>query len=216
MAEPSALPRTSPVLDVAWRSYAQVFVRDIVRSTAWYRDVLGFAIAYSYGQPLFYAQVSRDAVAFNLRRTASPWVANAVDEELLAARLEVDDVKSLFLEFRDNGAALHRRLRTEPWGQATFVVRDPDGNLVSFGSPMPDRAADPRSSHVTFTPDEIDYLTSQPLARFSTVSRTVNLTSLPLRSSSMARHFGLAATASPCSRRGRFATWSLVTDTLRW
>lgn len=147
VAEPSALPRTSPVLDVAWRSYAQVFVRDIVRSTAWYRDVLGFAIDYSYGQPPFYAQVSRDAVAFNLRRTdASPWVADPVDEELLAARLEVDDVKSLFLEFRDNGTALHRRLRTEPWGQVTFVVRDPDGNLVSFGSPMPDRQPTQRAA----------------------------------------------------------------------
>jgi hypothetical protein len=27
-------------------------------------------------------------------------------------------------------------LRTEPWGQVTFVVADLDGNLLSFGSPM--------------------------------------------------------------------------------
>lgn len=55
----------------------------------------------------------------------------------LAARLEVDDAKSLFLELRDGGAPIHQGLRTEPWGQVTFVVWDPDGNLISFGSPMP-------------------------------------------------------------------------------
>jgi catechol 2,3-dioxygenase-like lactoylglutathione lyase family enzyme len=137
VAAPAMLPRPSPVLDVAWRSYAQIFVRDIARSAAWYRDILGFAIDYSYGKPAFYAQVSRDAVAFNLRRTSSsPWVTDPVEEELLAARVEVGDVKSLFLEIRDKGATLHRGLRTEPWGQVTFVVRDLDGNLVSFGSAM--------------------------------------------------------------------------------
>jgi uncharacterized glyoxalase superfamily protein PhnB len=59
------------------------------------------------------------------------------EEELLAAWLEVDDAKSLFLELRDGGAPNHQGLRTEPWGRVTFVVWDPDGNLISFGSPMP-------------------------------------------------------------------------------
>ena len=86
----------------------------------------------------FYAQVRRNAVAFNLRRTETwPWAGDPAEEELLAARLEVDDAKSLFLELRDGGAPIHQGLRTEPWGQVTFVVRDPDGNLISFGSPMP-------------------------------------------------------------------------------
>ena len=59
------------------------------------------------------------------------------EEELLAVRVEVDDVKALFLEVRDKGAAIHRSLRVEPWGQVTFVVCDLDDNLISFGSPMP-------------------------------------------------------------------------------
>ena len=126
------------VRGVAWRCYAQIFVRDVDRSAAWYEDVLGFDIDYRYGDPPFYAQVRRDVVALNLRRTeTSPWSVNSADEDLLAARLEVDDVKSLFLELRDAGASIHHRLRAEPWGQLTFVVRDPDDNLISFGSPMP-------------------------------------------------------------------------------
>ena len=55
----------------------------------------------------------------------------------MAVRLEVDDVKALFVEVRDRGAALHQSLGTEPWGQVTSVVRDPDDNLISFGSPAP-------------------------------------------------------------------------------
>ena len=75
---------------------------------------------------------------FNLRGTgSSPWVNLPGEEELLAVRVEVDDVKALFLEVRDKGATIHRSLRTEPWDQVTFVVCDLDGNLISFGSPMP-------------------------------------------------------------------------------
>lgn len=133
LPSPPALAR-----EVAWRSYAQVFVRDIDAATAWYRDVLGFDVDYSYGEPPFYAQVRRCAVMLNLRYTASsPWASDPAEEDLLAARIEVDDVKALFLEVRDDGATFHQALRTEPWGQVTFVVRDPDGNLISFGSPMP-------------------------------------------------------------------------------
>jgi catechol 2,3-dioxygenase-like lactoylglutathione lyase family enzyme len=135
----SDLPsRSSRVRNVAWRSYAQVFVRDVARSTAWYRDVLGFEVEYSYGKPPFYAQLRRSEAVFNLRGTgSSPWVSLPGEEELMAVRVEVGDVKAPFLEVRDKGAAIHRSLRVEPWGQVTFVVCDLDDNLISFGSPMP-------------------------------------------------------------------------------
>jgi catechol 2,3-dioxygenase-like lactoylglutathione lyase family enzyme len=137
VAAPEVPVRPAPVREAPWRAFAQVFVRDVAVSLAWYRDTLGFAVDYTYGEPPFYAQVSRDAVAFNLRHTdASPWVADPTDDDLLAVRIEVGDVKALFLAARDRGATLHQRLRTEPWGQVTFIVVDPDGNLLGFGSAM--------------------------------------------------------------------------------
>jgi uncharacterized glyoxalase superfamily protein PhnB len=30
------------------------------------------------------------------------------------------------------GATLHQLLRTAPWGPRTFIVADPDGNLLCF------------------------------------------------------------------------------------
>ena len=40
--------------------------------------------------------------------------------------------RQLFLELQAAGAPLHQTLRTEPWGARTFIIRDPDGNLVAF------------------------------------------------------------------------------------
>jgi len=45
---------------------------------------------------------------------------------------DVDDVKQLFLEFQAAGVPFHQTLRKEPWGATTFIVRDPDGNLLLF------------------------------------------------------------------------------------
>ena len=51
---------------------------------------------------------------------------------MLSASINVDDVKHLFLEFQAAGVPFHQTLRKEPWGANTFIVRDPDGNLLLF------------------------------------------------------------------------------------
>ncbi|WP_370326513.1 VOC family protein [Euzebya sp.] len=113
-------------------------MRAIPPSIEFYADVLAFRVDYVYGVPPFHAQLSRDGVALNLRRkTDPPWPAPPPEPDLLAVRFEVDDVRALYLEVRERGARLHHPLRREPWGQRTFVVADPDGNLLSFGSHMP-------------------------------------------------------------------------------
>jgi Glyoxalase/Bleomycin resistance protein/Dioxygenase superfamily len=53
-------------------------------------------------------------------------------EDLLAASITLDDAKPLFLEFQAAGGPFHQPLKTEPWGARTFIVRDPDGNLILF------------------------------------------------------------------------------------
>ena len=41
-------------------------------------------------------------------------------------------LERLFLELQTAGVAFHQTLKSEPWGARTFVVRDPDGNLLLF------------------------------------------------------------------------------------
>jgi catechol 2,3-dioxygenase-like lactoylglutathione lyase family enzyme len=117
------------------RSLPQVFVRDIERSVAWYRDVLGFTVVFTYGEPPFYAEVRRDGAALNLRHTdRSPWDLDPNEPDLLAAAIATTDPKAIFLELKARGVELHQSLQEQPWG-VDFIVRDPDGNLVLFGGP---------------------------------------------------------------------------------
>ncbi|AIE87694.1 hypothetical protein OP10G_4326 [Fimbriimonas ginsengisoli Gsoil 348] len=50
----------------------------------------------------------------------------------LSATICVDSIKALFLQYQANGVEFHQTLRTEPWGSRTFIVTDPDGNLILF------------------------------------------------------------------------------------
>jgi catechol 2,3-dioxygenase-like lactoylglutathione lyase family enzyme len=111
----------------------QLFVTDIAAACAFYVSRLGFSVAFIWGDPPFYAQIFRDGARLNLRHLDGPVFDPAVrDQDLLSASITVDDVKALFLEFQAAGADFAQALKTEAWGARTFIVRDPDGNLVLF------------------------------------------------------------------------------------
>ena len=112
----------------------QLFVGDVGAACEFYGKKLGFAVAFTYGEPAFYAQVVRDGARLNLRAMDEPVMHAEVRarEQLLSASIPVDDVKMLFLEFQAAGVAFVQTLRTEPWGARTFVVSDLDGNLILF------------------------------------------------------------------------------------
>jgi len=112
----------------------QLFVTDMRRSCDFFREKLGFAVAFVYGEPPFYAQVVRDGVRLNLRHVDAPLIDQALREreDYLSASIHVDDVQRLYAEFRSAGAPFHQHLRKESWGATTFIIKDPDGNLLLF------------------------------------------------------------------------------------
>ena len=112
----------------------QLYVRDVDASCAFYSSMLGFSVAFTYGEPAFYGQVVRDGARLNLRHVDTPVIdtARRDSEQLLSAAITLDDTKPLFLEYQQAGVEFVQPLRTEPWGARTFVVRDPDGNLLLF------------------------------------------------------------------------------------
>ena len=118
----------------------QLFVADIKASCNFFTAKLGFAIAFSYGEPPFYAQVLRNGARLNLRCVAQPVIDPALRdrEQLLSASLTVEtaeEIKLLFLEFQAAGVTFFQTLKREPWGARDFIVRDPDGNLLLFAAP---------------------------------------------------------------------------------
>jgi catechol 2,3-dioxygenase-like lactoylglutathione lyase family enzyme len=112
----------------------QLFVADVETSCEFYTKKLGFTVAFIYGDPPFYGQVFRDGARLNLRSLGEPAMNPELREreQLLSATITLEDADPLFLEFQTAGVVFHQTLKSEPWGARTFVVCDPDGNLILF------------------------------------------------------------------------------------
>ena len=130
-------PHPEPILtSVA----AHLYVRDLKASTDFFTRKLGFTIDFVYGDPPFYGQVSRDNARLALRCMDESFFAGDIrqQEELLSASITLgsaDGIKQFFLSCQAADVPLHQSLRNEPWQAKTFIVRDPDDNLILFAGP---------------------------------------------------------------------------------
>jgi uncharacterized glyoxalase superfamily protein PhnB len=117
---------------------ATVFtVADIAASAVYYRDVLGFDVAFEYGDPTFYAGFCRDEVSLHLRAARAPdWVAGQG-----AICIFVDDVDELYEQLAARGARVVKPPQDYDYGMRDFDVVDLDGNQLTFG--MESKAAAP-------------------------------------------------------------------------
>jgi len=122
---------------------AQLFVANIKSSCDFYTDKLGFAVEFIYGDPPYYGQVVRDNARLALRLVFEPvFVADVRKREhLLSASITLataNEIKQLFLSYQAAGVSFHQALKKESWGASTFVVSDPDENLILFAGPAAD------------------------------------------------------------------------------
>lgn len=119
---------------------AQLFVADIKAACAFYTEKLGFEVVFTYGEPPYYGQVKRDVALINLRVICEPVYVGDIREreDLLACSMTVGsaaEIKRLFVQYQEAGVSFYQTLRQEPWGARSFIVRDPDGNLLLFAGP---------------------------------------------------------------------------------
>ena len=118
----------------------QLFVADIKSSCDFFVQKLGFATVFTYGEPPFYAQVTRGGANLTLRHVDAPVMDPALRdrEELLSASLTVAtraDIEALYREYQAAGVTFFQPLKDEPWGAKDFIVSDVDGNLLLFAGP---------------------------------------------------------------------------------
>jgi catechol 2,3-dioxygenase-like lactoylglutathione lyase family enzyme len=119
---------------------AHLYVRDLKASTDFFTAKLGFTTDFVYGDPPFYGQVSRDNARLALRWMDESFFAEDIRqrESLLSASITLasaDEIKQLFLAYQAADVPLAQSLRNEPWQAKTFIVKDPDGNLILFAGP---------------------------------------------------------------------------------
>ena len=119
-----------------------IFVKDMSVMVSFYRDVLGFEIKEKENTDNVY--LIKDGTLFLLYRRSdfeqmtkrSFSYANNINGHYEIA-LSVENyaaVDDTFSEVISKGAVIVLKPTTEPWGQRTCYIADPEGNLIEIGS----------------------------------------------------------------------------------
>lgn len=119
-----------------------IFVKDMPKMIQFYRDVLGFEIKESEDTANVY--LIKDETLFMLygRKDFEKMTSRKYDYiKGLNGHFEIalyvdtyDEVDKAFSKIVSNGAVPVLEPATEPWGQRTCYIADPEGNLVEIGS----------------------------------------------------------------------------------
>ncbi|MDO5518085.1 MAG: VOC family protein [Clostridium sp.] len=119
-----------------------IFVDDMKIMVDFYKNVLGFEIEWDGTDPS--VMLKKDGVLFMLygrndfeemtkRKYSYAQGANGHYEIALSVPT-YDDVDSAFADVISKGAHFIMAPTTEPWGQRTSYVSDPEGNIIEIGS----------------------------------------------------------------------------------
>lgn len=108
-----------------------IAVADLERSLRFYGEVLGFEVVFTNGDPVAFAILERDDVELHLTLLPTH-TASAAN----VAHLMVDDVTALHAHCETHDVRIVKQLRDADFGLRTFVLADPDGNLVDVGEPL--------------------------------------------------------------------------------
>jgi len=115
------------------RIIPQFLVLNLEEALSFYRERLGFEVAFTYSD--FYAGVARDGLMIHLKLSdeADPSRAFKQQHEHLDAYVEVTDAEALYQEYQERGVTFLKPLQATPWGTREFTVQDPDGYILYFG-----------------------------------------------------------------------------------
>ncbi|WP_425616120.1 VOC family protein [Anatilimnocola sp. NA78] len=105
-------------------------VSDLEASLRYFVHVLGFREEFRFGQ---YAGIERDECKLHLSAHGNP---NTGKPGSGAVYLFCDEVDSYFAEIRNRGALVVEEPKNYDYQMRDFVVRDLDGNHLSFGAPI--------------------------------------------------------------------------------
>ena len=109
-----------------------IAVPDLQKSSAFYRDVLGFAV-HAIPDPgfLFYTSGACTIFAGQCPNAISP--ADLGDHSYFAY-LEIGDIDSYYSSVQEKGAKVCKPICNGPWGMREFGLVTADGHRIMFAS----------------------------------------------------------------------------------
>lgn len=109
-------------------------VKDVKTTANFYKESLGFNIDIIWENPS-YGCVSRGGIVIELGEGRQEYVGGS------ACVIQVDDVDSLYEEFKTRGVNFVADFSERDYGSKDFRIRDNDGNLLVFGSALANKEA---------------------------------------------------------------------------
>ena len=119
-----------------------IFVNDMAKMIRFYRDVLGFEIKEDENTSNVY--LKKDGTLFLLygrkdfeKMTSQKYGYAEVKNGHFDLALYVDtfdEVDNAYADVISKGAETVMEPTTEPWGQRTCYIADPEGNIIEIGS----------------------------------------------------------------------------------
>ncbi|MCU0886308.1 MAG: hypothetical protein MUC44_15485 [Beijerinckiaceae bacterium] len=111
-----------------------LLTRDVVAAMGHWRDVLGFSIDNSFGDPPSFAILKRGPAFVMLGASTSPVIPRRQEREsLFDAYFWVDDARAECETLRARGAIFDYEPCLQPYGVLEFGVLDLDDHLIGFG-----------------------------------------------------------------------------------
>ena len=112
-------------------------VNDLLRSLAWYRDVLGFTEDERWEHDGKLAGVSVTAGTVTINLAQDDWARGADRKKGEGFRLylnTVQDVDEIATSIKSRGGMLDSEPKDMPWGARVFQLADPDGFKLTISS----------------------------------------------------------------------------------
>ncbi|MFN4014647.1 MAG: VOC family protein [Reyranella sp.] len=107
-------------------------VKDARASLAYYRDCIGFDVAFEYGAPTFYVGLCSGEVSLHLVSAAqAPRPPGHA-----AVSIHVDDVDALHADLAKRGARILNAPKDQDYGLRDFAIADIDGNMIFFATEL--------------------------------------------------------------------------------
>jgi uncharacterized glyoxalase superfamily protein PhnB len=106
---------------------------DFEKTMNYYRDVLGFTIAWTYDN---YGCVERDGVELHVSGKVTDADRSRAEQPRTTSSdlyVFVADVDSLYAEIKERGADCMDEPKNYPYGMRDFGVRDINGYVLTFG-----------------------------------------------------------------------------------